>query len=72
MHTPLSTLQILPGKVEFSYLPINCQSVLVVPLGDAGSLRNVAVVVGTNRAKCFKFNDLNKIRSTVEVFTKLF
>ena len=28
----LPDLQILPGKVEFSYLPINCQSVLVLPL----------------------------------------
>lgn len=26
-----AAVQILPGKVEFSYLPINCQSVLVLP-----------------------------------------
>ena len=42
----LPDLQILPGKVEFSYLPINCQSVLVLPLPGSG-----AVVMGTNQGK---------------------
>lgn len=40
----LPDLQILPGKVEFSYLPINCQSVLILPLPDGG-----AVAMGTNQ-----------------------
>ena len=28
----LSVYQILPGKVEFSYLPINTQTVVLLPL----------------------------------------
>ena len=29
----LPDIQILPGKIEFSYLPINFQSVLIIPIG---------------------------------------
>jgi hypothetical protein len=62
----LPDLQILPGKVEFTYLPINCQSVLILPLPDGG-----AVVMGTNKAKVLKLNDLNRIRSLVTIFKNL-
>jgi hypothetical protein len=62
----LPDLQILPGKVEFTYLPINCQSVLILPLPDGG-----AVVMATNKAKVLKLNDLNKIRSAVTIFRNL-
>jgi hypothetical protein len=64
----LPDLQILPGKVEFSYLPLNAQSVLIVPfttLSKAG-----AVVVTTNQAKVLKVNDLNRIRSVVEMLDR--
>jgi hypothetical protein len=59
----LPDLQILPGKVEFSYLPINVQSVLLLPLPNGG-----AVAMGTNQAKVLKVKDLNRIRSCVAIF----
>ena len=62
----LPDLQILPGKVEFTYLPINCQSVLILPLPESG-----AVVMGTNKAKVLKLNDLNRVRSLVTIFKNL-
>ncbi|KAJ1485709.1 hypothetical protein T484DRAFT_2408112 [Baffinella frigidus] len=40
----LADLQILPGKDEFSYLPINTQAVVVQPLGDGRAL-----VLGGNK-----------------------
>ena len=52
----LPDLQILPGKVEFSFLPLNCQSVLIVPTKD------MVVVVGTNKAKSMTVEDLGRIR----------
>lgn len=60
----LPDLQILPGKVEFAYLPLNCQSVLILPLKD---LRGV-IIVGTNKAKCFDFKDIEKIAGCIELF----
>lgn len=56
----LPDLQILPGKIEFSYLPLNCQSLLIMPLSSS-----LAVVVGTNRAKALKSDDLSRIRALV-------
>eukprot|EP01031_Cornospumella_fuschlensis_P035613 gene35613-43190_t len=61
----LPDLQILPGKIEFSYLPINCQSVYILPLPMP---QGGAIVVGTNQAKVLKYLDLNRIRSLVEIF----
>lgn len=57
--------QILPGKVEFDYLPINCQSVLILPVN------NGAVIMSTNQAKILKLKDLNRIRSLVAIFKNL-
>jgi Cofactor assembly of complex C subunit B, CCB2/CCB4 len=59
----LPDLQILPGKIEFNYLPLNCQSVLILPVGSG-----LAVVVGTNQAKALKSDDLSKIRILVGIF----
>lgn len=53
----LPDLQILPGKLEFSYLPINCQSVLVLPVKD------LVVVFGTNQAKAMTVEDLARVRT---------
>ena len=53
----LPDLQILPGKVEFTYLPLNCQSVLLLPAKD------LVVVVGTNKAKVMTVEDLSRIRA---------
>ena len=63
----LPDLQILPGKVEFGYLPINVQSVLLLPLPNGG-----AVAMGTNQAKVLKLKDLNRIRSCVAIFRSFF
>lgn len=60
----LPDLQILPGKVEFTYLPINAQSVVILPLPDG------AVVVATNQAKVFKVADLSRLRALTAVFRK--
>ena len=59
----LPDLQILPAKIEFSYIPINAQSVLIVPFG-----KRSAVVVATNQAKVLKVKDLNRVRSAIKVF----
>lgn len=53
-------LQILPGKIEFTYFPVNCQSVLILPLSRS---RNLAVAMGTNEAKVLKLEDLVKLRA---------
>ncbi len=52
------------GKIEFTYLPINCQSVLILPNGKSD-----AVIVGTNQAKALKLKDLKKIREAVDIFS---
>jgi hypothetical protein len=54
-------LQILPGKIEFTYIPMNCQSLLILPAKD------LAVVVGSNQAKVFKLDDLTRIRTVVDL-----
>ena len=59
----LPDLQILPGKIEFSYLPVNCQSVLIFPLYN-----NKVAIMGTNQAKIIKLDDLAKIRLSLDVF----
>ena len=58
----LPDLQILPAKIEFSYLPINAQSVLIVPLGTRS-----AVIVATNQAKVLKVKDLGRVRAAIRV-----
>jgi len=44
----LPTLQALPGRVEFTYLPLNTQGALLVPVNKENVL-----VLGTNTAKSF-------------------
>lgn len=63
----LPDLQILPGKVEFTYLPINAQSVIILPLGVTGS----AVVIATNQAKVLKVMDLARIRALTSLYRKM-
>ncbi|CAM9607802.1 unnamed protein product [Ectocarpus sp. 4 AP-2014] len=50
----LAALQTLPGKVEFDYLPENCQAVLMLPVLEGSAV----VVVGTNRARAFTPKDI--------------
>ncbi len=54
----LPTLQALPGKVEFTYLPDNAQEALLLPIqvSDADTL--YALVVGSNTAKSFSPRDI--------------
>ena len=71
----LPDIQILPGKVEFSYLPINFQSVAIIPLsgsdGAGGAKPRGALVIGTNQAKVMRVPDLNKIRATTKLMTQM-
>lgn len=62
----LPDLQILPGKIEFSYLPVNCQSVLIFPLDN-----DKVAIMGTNQAKIIKLDDLAKIRLSLDVFEEM-
>jgi len=67
-ETYLPTLQALPGKVEFTYLPPNAQEALLLPIvADTSSNRNddssasgmiFALVVGSERAKSFTPRDI--------------
>ena len=69
----LSVYQILPGKVEFSYLPINTQTVVLLPLqlpslsGSANSASGGALILAANRAKVFKFSDLARLKAAAAV-----
>jgi hypothetical protein len=63
----LPTLQALPGKVEFTYLPSNAQEALILPVsrpdGGNGSAHDddgwkYAVVLGGNTAKSFAPRDI--------------
>jgi hypothetical protein len=49
----LPTLQAIPGKTEFSYLPVNTQAVLILPAGTG-----TALVLGANRARSFSPKDI--------------
>jgi hypothetical protein len=52
----LPTLQALPGKVEFTYLPSNTQGVLCLPIRSNGTL--AALVLGSDTAKSFTPRDV--------------
>mmetsp|Transcript_9335 Transcript_9335/g.21532 ORF Transcript_9335/g.21532 Transcript_9335/m.21532 type:complete len:222 (+) Transcript_9335:2-667(+) len=52
-ETYLPTLQALPGKVEFSYLPPNTQEALVLPVND-----DVVLVLGSNTSRSFTPRDI--------------
>ena len=53
----LPALQLLPGRVEFGYLPEKTQAVLVLPMGDQGASRG-AVVLGADAQRAFKQDDI--------------
>lgn len=54
----LPALQVLPGKIEFDYLPENCQGVLMQPVLDGSAV----VIIGTNRARAFSPKDIAWIK----------
>jgi hypothetical protein len=49
----LPTLQALPGRVEFTYLPSNTQEALLLPVSSTQVL-----VLGSNTAKSFSPRDI--------------
>ena len=54
-ETYLPTLQALPGRVEFTYLPPNTQGALLLPVKSGPT---VVLVLGTNTAKNFSPRDV--------------
>lgn len=52
-ETYLPTLQALPGKVEFTYLPVNTQEALLLPVND-----KTVLVLGSDTAKSFTPRDI--------------
>mmetsp|Transcript_20044 Transcript_20044/g.34243 ORF Transcript_20044/g.34243 Transcript_20044/m.34243 type:complete len:315 (-) Transcript_20044:1334-2278(-) len=52
-ETYLPTLQALPGRVEFTYLPQNTQEALLLPVKD-----NCVLVLGSNTARSFNPRDV--------------
>jgi len=56
----LPTLQALPGKVEFTYLPPNTQEVLILPISVSSENSSQAVLVlGSDTAKSFSPRDIS-------------
>lgn len=53
----LPTLQALPGRFEFSYLPSNTQAVLLLPVAEIANGR-AAIVLGANQARSFTPRDI--------------
>ena len=53
----LPTLQALPGRFEFTYLPSNTQAVLLLPVAETGTGR-VTVGLGANQARAFTPRDI--------------
>lgn len=56
------TPQVLPGKIEFDYLPENCQGVLMQPVVGASAV----VIVGTNRARAFTPKDIAWVKGVCD------
>ena len=56
-ETYLPTLQALPGRREFTYLPGNLQLALLIPIDSDSTKRKVLVLEG-NTAKSFSPRDV--------------
>jgi len=56
----LPTLQALPGRLEFTYLPLNTQEVLMLPIDvqQDGTYKKAALVLGSDTAKTFTPRDI--------------
>jgi hypothetical protein len=61
-ETYLPTLQALPGRFEFTYLPSNTQLAVLIPISSKstsnGSFCNNVLVLGSNTAKSFTPRDI--------------
>lgn len=62
-ETYLPTLQALPGKTEFPYLPSNTQLAVLIPFDDNNRR---ALVLGGNMAKSFSPRDVAWARIIAE------
>ncbi|KAG7358482.1 acetylhydrolase [Nitzschia inconspicua] len=60
-ETYLPTLQALPGRVEFTYLPSNTQLALLIPISSG-----MVLVLGSNAAKSFSPRDIAWSRVVAE------
>jgi len=54
----LPALQVLPGKIEFDYLPPNCQSVVLQPLQASDGSNAGVLVLGGDQARAFTERDI--------------
>jgi len=56
----LPSLQILPGRFEFTYLPAATQALLLVPLrgSSGGGVSGGAIILGADQARAFKEDDV--------------
>lgn len=62
----LPTLQALPGKREFPYLPSNAQLALLIPITTSNESPARILVLGSNRAKSFTPRDVAWCRIVAE------
>lgn len=71
-ETYLPTLQALPGRAEFTYLPTNAQLAILIPISSSLSLddkpktNNSVLVLGGNTAKSFSPRDIAWSRIVAE------
>jgi hypothetical protein len=71
-ETYLPTLQALPGRAEFTYLPNNAQLAILIPISSSLSLddkpktNNSVLVLGGNTAKSFSPRDIAWSRIVAE------
>lgn len=73
----LPDLQILPGKIEFGFLPANAQSLVILPFtpqshSGIDTRGNGALVISTNQAKVLRLVDLQKIRVVCKLLKLVF
>jgi len=66
----LPTLQALPGKVEFTYLPPNAQEALLLPVRRDDEAIRCAVVLGGDTAKSFAPRDVTWCREVATWLTE--
>lgn len=58
----MTTLQILPGRTEFTYLPDLCQSVVIQPFANNKGV----LVLGGNQARNLNPKDLTRLRMVTQ------
>jgi hypothetical protein len=59
----LPSLQILPGRFEFAYMPAATQALLMVPLPGSEGAAGGAIILGAAQARAFKGDDVSWART---------